>query len=136
MDDDYLCPFCKCQMRIENAFVFGVKSKDGKRGIIFLDPELGNYSKTTHPSFKLVAGQDYKFYCPACHATLNTRENQNLVKVHMVDSKGTEYDLFISNIIDEKCTFKTRDKEIETFGPDAERYKKYFDLPQEYKKYL
>jgi len=136
MTNDYFCPFCKCQMRIKNALVFGVKSRDGKRGIIFLHPELGNYTKTTHPSFKLKTGEDYKFYCPACHAVLNTSEKNNLVKVNMTDKEGNHYDVFISNIIGEKCTYTVKDKQLEAYGPDMERYKKYFDLSPEYKKYL
>lgn len=136
MANDYLCPSCKSHMRVEDAFVFGVKSKEGERGIVFLHPELGNYTKTTHPSFKLIPGQDYNFYCPACHARLNTKDNPNLVMVHMSDSSGTVYELYISNIIDEKCTYKVQDKVVEAYGPDEDRYKKYFDLSPEYKKYL
>ena len=54
----------------------------------------------------------------------------------MADSNGMEYELYISNIIDEKCTFKVQDKNVEAYGPDVDRYKKYFDLSPEYKKYL
>ena len=123
-------------MNIDNSLVFSAKSPDNDKGLIFLDTELGNYTKTTHPDFKLQKGVEYKFYCPVCHAKLNKEENPNLVKIHMTDESDKEYEIFISNIIGEHCTYKIKDKKVEAFGPDAERYSKYVDLPQEFHKYL
>ncbi|MFW6145461.1 MAG: hypothetical protein ACOC4Y_01550, partial [bacterium] len=71
-----------------------------------------------------------------CHATLNKEKNDKLVKVFMVDEKENEYEIFFSGIAGEKCTYKMRDKQVEGIGPDVELYKKYFDVPEEYQKYL
>ncbi len=54
----------------------------------------------------------------------------------MTDDSGKEFEINISNIIGEHCTYKIQDKSAEAFGPDAERYRKYLDLPLEYHKYL
>jgi len=136
MSNNYYCPICRCNLNIASSLVFSAKSPDNEKGLVFLDTELGNYSKTTHPDFELQEGVEYKFYCPVCHAKLNKQDNPNLVKVHMTDSEGIEYEINLSNIIGEHCTYKIEEKGFEAFGPDADRYRKYLDLPLEYHKYL
>jgi hypothetical protein len=123
-------------MNIGNSIVFSAKSPSNEKGLIFLDTELGSYTKTTHPDFILKEGVQYKFYCPVCHAKLNKQENPNLVKIYMTDEEGLEFEINISNIIGEHCTYKIEGRKAEAFGPDAKRYNKYFDVPLEYRKYL
>ena len=53
MSNNYSCPECNGKMNIGNSLVFSAKSPDNERGIIFLDTELGSYSKKTHPGFVL-----------------------------------------------------------------------------------
>jgi C4-type Zn-finger protein len=136
MANNYFCPICRSNMNIGNSLVFSAKSPDNEKGLIFLNTELGDYTKTTHPDFELHKGIEYKFYCPVCHAKLNKEENPNLVKVHMTDEKGMELEINISNIIGEHCTYKIQDKKAEAFGPAANRYGKYLDLPLKHRKYL
>lgn len=136
MSNNYLCPICRSNISIGSSLVFSAKSPDNEKGLIFLNTELGDYTRTTHPDFELHEGVKYKFYCPVCHAKLNKEENPNLVKVHMTDEDGKEFEINISNIIGECCTYKIHDKKAEAFGPDADRYRKYLDLPVEYRKYL
>lgn len=136
MTSDYLCPVCRGQLRIENSLVISVKSKTNKKGLIFLNPEIGNYGKVSHPSFEIIQGDEYTIYCPICHATLNREESSHLVKLNMIDEKGVEVDVFISGIVGEKCTYVVKGKEIQEVGPDKKLYEKYFDIPEEDKKYL
>ena len=136
MAAQYLCPVCRGQLRVKNSILITAISKTNKKGLIFLDPEIGNYSKTTHPSFQLLPGEEYMIYCPICHATLNREENPHLVKVIMIDDNGNEFEIFFSNVVGEECTFKIKDKKVEMTGSDAERYKHYFDIPSADKKYL
>lgn len=136
MPNNYSCPECKSKMNIGSSLVFSAKSPQNERGLIFLDTELGNYTKSTNPDFQLHEGLEYKFYCPICHFKLNKEENFNLVKVHMSDENGKEFEINISNIIGEHCTYKIQEKVVEAYGPDAKRYTKYLDVPPEYHKYL
>jgi hypothetical protein len=41
-----------------------------------------------------------------------------------------------SSIAGEKVTFIKNDIEVKEMGPDLNRYQRYFDLQEEYKKYL
>jgi uncharacterized protein YbaR (Trm112 family) len=136
MQYDYFCPICKGQLRVDNNLVFTARSEKNKKGLIFLSPELGNYTTSRHPKFEIEEGEEYTFLCPICHATLNREENNNLVKVFMRDENGKDYEIFFSGIAGEKCTYKMRDRQVEGMGPDAELYRHYFDVPEEDKKYL
>lgn len=136
MANNFLCPVCKGHLRIGDSLVISAKSKTNKKGLLLLNPEIGNYSKTTHPTFEIEKGGEYYFYCPICHATLNSEKSPNLIRLILIDDKDLEYEVFFSNIGDERCTFKVSDKKVEFSGPDAESYKKYFDVPKESKKYL
>ena len=55
----------------------------------------------------------------------------------MIDENGEEHNIYFSGIAGEKCTYKMRKDIIEEkIGPDVKNYDKYFDMPEEYKKYL
>lgn len=135
MAKDYLCPICKGHLRVKNSILLSAKSKNNEKGLVFLNSEIGDYSVSTHPDFKIHEGQEYTFYCPICHTTLNREENPHLVKIHMIDG-DEKFDIFFSSLAGEKCTYKISDKSIEQIGPNANHYKQYFDVPEEYKKYL
>jgi len=136
MTNNYFCPICRSNINIGNSLVFSAKSPENEKGLLFLETELGNYTKRTHPDFQLKEGIEYKFYCPVCHAKLNKEDNTNLVRVHMTDGSGKDLEIYISNIIGEHCTYKIQDRSVVAFGPHASRYRKYLDVPEEYKKYL
>lgn len=135
MAKDYSCPICKGQLRVKNSILLSAKSKTNEKGLVFLNSEIGDYSITTHPDFQIREGEEYTFYCPICHATLNREENPNLVKIFLKDG-DEEFEIYFSSLAGEKCTYKISDKSIEQIGPDSIRYKQYFDVPEEDKKYL
>jgi hypothetical protein len=55
----------------------------------------------------------------------------------MIDEDGKEYNIYFSGIAGEKCTYKIRGNKIEEKrGPDVKIYNKYFEVPEEDRKYL
>ncbi len=136
MAKDYLCPICKGQLRIVNSIVLSVKTDSGNKGLLFLNQEIGNYEKKTHPNFIIKEGEELTVYCPICHTTLNREENRHLVKLNMIDESQAEVDVFFSVVIGEKCTYVVKDKKVLEAGPDVKLYEKYFDIPEEDRKYL
>ncbi|MDA3954695.1 MAG: hypothetical protein PF485_13685 [Bacteroidales bacterium] len=135
MAKDYFCPICKGQLRVTNTIILSAKSKKNEKGLIFLNSEIGEYSITSHPDFQIHEGEEYTFFCPICHTTLNREENPHLVKIHMKDG-DEDFEIYFSSLAGEKCTYKISDKSIEQIGPDSIHYKQYFDVPDEDKKYL
>jgi hypothetical protein len=72
--------------------------------------------------------------CPLCHANLTDQTiSKNLARIKMIDSAGLEYDIYFSEIVGEKCTYKiNRDKKVETFGEDAADYQNFWGAEPKY----
>lgn len=136
MNQEYYCPVCRGQLKIGQKLVFAAKSPKNKKGLLFLSPELGNYTYEHHPSFEIIENENYIFYCPICHAQLNDAKHPDLIRVLMDDEHGERFEVYFSSIASVKSTYKLKDKQLEAMGPEKEKFEKYFDLPDEYKKYL
>jgi hypothetical protein len=134
----YLCKVCRGNLNVKTSIILAAqKVNSNKRGLVYLNPELGNYTSTTHESFQLLKGEEYIYTCPICGAQLNSRKYYHLVRLVMVDDEGKEFNIYFSDIAGEKCTYKIRGTKIEVVqGPDAKKYDKYFDIPEEDRKYL
>ncbi len=134
---DFLCKACRGILNVKTSIIISAtKINSTKRGLVYLNPELGNYTNTTHPSFAMEDGAEYIYNCPICHSQLNSAKYPHLVRIILRDEKGKESDIYFSNIAGEKCTYKLSETGVEKKGPDAGKYDKYFDIPDEDRKYL
>jgi hypothetical protein len=128
---------CKGHLKVKTSIILAAsKMNSSQRGLVLLDPELGNYTTTTHPPFTIEEGAEYIYTCPICHSQLNSAKYNHLVRIIRVEDDGKQYDVYFSDIGGEKCTYKIGEDKLEMAGPDASRYNKYFDTPEEDKKYL
>ncbi len=136
---EYLCKVCRGHLKVKTSIVLAAtKLMDRtQKGLVFLDPQIGNYTKTTHPSFQINEGEEYIYTCPICSAQLNSMKYLHLVRIIMIDEDGKEFNIYFSGIAGEECTYKIRGEEIEEMdGPDVKIYNKYFEVPEEDRKYL
>jgi hypothetical protein len=139
MNSDYLCKVCRGHLKVKTSIVLSATklSDRSQRGLVFLNPEIGNYTKTTHSSFQINEGEEYIYSCPICAAQLNSMKYLHLVRIIMLDETGKEFNIYFSGIAGENCTYKIRGNKVEDEqGPDAKIYNKYFEVPEEDKKYL
>lgn len=137
MATEYLCKVCRGHLKVNTSIVLAAsKINSSERGLIFLNPEIGDYTTTTHPSFTIREGSEYVYTCPICHSQLNSAKYNHLVRIIMIDDEKKEYDIYFSGIAGQKCTYKIRGKKMEIRGPDAKLYSKYFEVPEEDRKYL
>ena len=127
---NYSCPHCKAFLRVWNNIIFTVSSPDkAKRGILLLNPHLGDYTLTSHETLDFAEGEIVEFYCPVCLKDLRAKDiNENLVRVVMSDDEdGRTFDVYFSRIVGEHSTFKIEDNDIiEKFGEDDSHYVNYF----------
>jgi hypothetical protein len=135
---EYICKICRGHLNVKTSIVLAAsKLHSSRRGLVFLNPDIGNYTITTHPSFEIIEGEEYIYNCPICHSQLNSTKYKHLVRIIMIDENGKEFNIYFSGIAGEKCTYKIREDKVESkVGPDVKTYDKYFDVPEEYKKYL
>ena len=128
-NSEYLCPYCRGNLKVENDIIFAIRTSKQQRGIILLSPELGNYRHRSHPSVELSDGDLLEVFCPMCHSNLKAiNVNTNLAEVIMVDENQDEYQIYFSEIVGEQVTFKIHDTEIESFGEDSQGYMNYFGV--------
>ena len=133
MANDFLCPKCKGFLNVADYIVFAAKTQSGKSGMIFLNPELGNYKTTTHKTFKPKTGEHIDFMCPICHASLAATEiDKNLARVIMRDNNQNMYEIVFSELAGEKATYKLKHHLVDTFGENASKYVNYFGAKPNY----
>jgi len=110
----YLCKACRGVLNVKTSIILSAtKLNSSKKGLLYLNPELGNYTVTTHPTFQIEEGEEYLINCPICHAHLNSLKYDHLVRIKMIDDKGEEFDIYFSDIVGEKCTFKISGSTVE-----------------------
>jgi hypothetical protein len=127
MKNLFQCPHCFAHLRVRENLIFRVRTSNGKRGMLLLNPELGNYSYISAPDLKFDKGERIDFFCPVCCEDLSVKSiNPNIISVRMNDGQK-EYDVYFSSIAGEHLTFKIHDHNIiERFGEDYSAYVNYF----------
>ena len=125
--DEYICPKCGGFLKVNLKIIFIAQKSDGKKGLILLNPDLGDYKRITHTTMDLKDGEHLTFLCPICHSDLSANEiNKNLARIIFIDKNDTEYKILFSEIQGEKCSYRICKKEVEAFGEDSSRYLNYF----------
>lgn len=125
--NDFLCPYCRGHLKPHNKIILSGRKKDGTRGMILFNPKLGEYDILYHPSLQLEEGEHVDILCPLCHANLTDYTiDKNLAKIIMVDPKGNEFDIYFSEIVGMKCTYKIKGDKVEAFGEDADQYRNFW----------
>jgi hypothetical protein len=132
--NDFLCPYCRGHLMPHQKVILSARKESGKRGMILLNPQLGQYDIHVHHTFKLVEGEHIDMLCPLCHANLTDHTiSKNLARIKMIDIKGMEYDIYFSEIFGEKCTYKiSGDKKVEKYGEDSADYRNFWGAEPKY----
>jgi hypothetical protein len=121
--NNYYCPYCKGQLKANQKIILASRKEDGQRGLLLFNPKLGEYDIIKHDFYDLDEGEHIDILCPLCHANLtDTTLDENLARILMKDSSGIEYQIYFSEIVGMKCTYKIIGDNVEAFGEDADRY--------------
>ena len=123
MKASYKCPFCDNNINIDENIVLIAKNKVGKRGLVFLHSDLGNYTSDFSDDFEVAEGDLLKLSCPICHQNLSNKKNDSLAHFIQVDEDGKEFKIVFSKVYGEKCTYKVEaQKVVKTYGEHLARY--------------
>jgi hypothetical protein len=119
-DNDYLCPNCKGHLNVGGKLVFATKTKKKHRGLLLLDPKVGEYKYQHHDKFMLEKGELVDFECPICQTDLTSSERKDHAMIWMVGIEDKmEYDLYFSKVAGNRSTYVVAQDNIEMFGEDA-----------------
>ena len=133
--NDFLCPKCKGHLRVGDHIIFKVKNDEKKDALLFLSPQIGNYTSIKHPSYKVKDGEFLEFFCPLCNASLKSDIHKNLALVLMKDEEEKSYAVYFSQVAGEHSTYETDGDSVHMEGEDAGRYT-YFKIGEKFKKYF
>lgn len=123
MEIVYLCPHCHGAINAKRNIILSARSSPKQIGLALLHEEIGNYTVALSPTLKVKTGEIVDFFCPICHASLNTSKGDNLAKFIRVDETGTETSVIISREYGERCTFTVDDrKKVKTYGESVRKY--------------
>lgn len=129
MKNEYVCPYCRGNLKIDNDIIFAVRTQSEQRGLLMVSPQLGNYSYRKHPDLEFTDGERVETFCPMCHSNLKAiNVSTNLAEVIMIDEAGDEYQIYFSEIVGEHVTFKIKDTDMESFGDDTAGYINFFGV--------
>ena len=87
-----------------------------------LSEELGDYTVHHSDNLNFSEGEKVHFLCPACHHSLEFKENKNLARVIELDERGEEHAIIFSALFGEKSTYRINETRTLTFGEHAVRY--------------
>lgn len=123
MEYIYLCPQCRGALNARRNIILSARSAKKQIGLALLHEEIGNYTVALSPTLKIDTGDIVDFFCPICHANLNTSKGDNLAKFIRVDETGAETSVIISRKYGERCTFTVDDrKKVKTYGESVRKY--------------
>ncbi|MGW8315955.1 MAG: hypothetical protein ACWGNV_10170 [Bacteroidales bacterium] len=135
MENHYLCPHCRGQLKVGDYIIFRIKNAQREKGLLLLHPEIGNYSSIKHPQIQLMEGDRIDFFCPICFQSLDTSIDENLVHVLMIDQDHKEHKIYFSRIAGEKSTYQVSDEGVHATGEHSYRYT-HFKMSDRFIKYL
>jgi len=130
MENNLICPKCKGFLNIGGNIIFSTRQKNGKTGLILLHEQFGNYTVTKHANYNYESGEHVSFFCPLCHAKLKSDAHENFATIQMIDKNNQVFNVYFSEIADEKSTFVLVGDNIEIYGKDSESYINFFNLAQ------
>lgn len=132
MYNDYKCPKCNGNIRVNDYIILSAKHKGLPGAVVMLHPELGNYTVSHHSSFSYSKGDIIEFFCPICHHNLDSLKHMNLAMIVMTDDNGQDFDIYFSKVTGEKSTLKMIGEHMEVFGQHSEEYLDFFNLSQNF----
>ena len=130
MKNQFICPGCTSHLSVGDDIVLSAESQDGRKGLILLHAELGNYTVRHNDHFEVPEGMRFEFYCPVCNIPLASDLNKNLSRIHMVDPKQQQYEVLFSKIAGEKSTYCLVGENMSMYGEDAGNYVDFINLSQ------
>lgn len=128
MKNQFVCPKCSSYLNVGEDIILAAEAEDGRKGLILLHAELGNYSVKHHPAFEVPEGMKFEFHCPLCHTPLACDVNQNLSKIHMIDPENQTYEVLFSKIAGEKSTYCLVGEYVNMYGEDSGNYVDFINL--------
>jgi len=127
-DNEFSCPECNGHLNIDGKIVFATQTKRRHKGLIMMNPTVGEYNYAHHDKFQLEKGELVDFECPMCQVDLTSEVNKEHAMVYMTAAEDNmEYELYFSKIAGQQSTYVVAQDNVESFGEDAIDFEALYD---------
>lgn len=121
MKRTYFCPACRATLN-PNVKLILTMARGGRRHLILLSPQPGNYSVIVPADVALRDGEEVDFFCPACGKNLRTGANARLAEIGFRLEDGTTGRVNFSRRYGEHATYFVTKEQIRSYGENAAIY--------------
>lgn len=132
MEKSFHCPFCHGQLFVNERILLSACTDSGRRGLILLTADLGDYRAMKHPDFKILEGEHVDFFCPICNSNLIVEKSGKKFTHIMMLEAGEECEVLFSQIAGEKATYVIGEKSFKTFGNDVDENPNFWGVGPNY----
>lgn len=121
MKNTFLCPHCQSVLN-PNVKILLAAKYGGKRGMVLLSPQPGNYRFITDKNFveALAPGAEVEFYCPVCSKDLTAPSSKQLVEVQLLTPGHEPRRVQFSRAHEVHATFVISGESVTSYGDDAD----------------
>jgi predicted RNA-binding Zn-ribbon protein involved in translation (DUF1610 family) len=125
MKNLYACPHCGTVLN-PNVKIILVIHHRGKRGLILLSPQPGNFKYVLDPGVEalLQTGASVKFTCPACSADLTSRANRHFAELNLLVAGQGPRRVEFSRLYGTHATFVVSGDRVKAYGEDVDDYRR------------
>ncbi len=125
MKNLYVCPHCGAVLN-PNVKVILVVHHRGRRGLILLSPQPGNFKFVLDPGVEatLRPGAAVHFACPACAADLTSRANRKFAELSLVVPGQEPCRVEFSRLYGTHATFIVAGDRVKAYGENVDDYRR------------
>ena len=137
MSLSYLCPKCHAVLN-PNVRVVLVARFDGRKGIVLMSPNLGDYKFHCDKGFYegVRSGDLLEFLCPVCTESLTSPTMEHFAELLVVNGDGLDGNphlLRFSRVSEEHATFLHDGQTVREYGEDAETVHRKLSIDGEWR---
>ncbi len=135
MENHCICPHCRGHLRVGEYIVLKIRNSRREKGLLLLHCESEGYTSMKHPNLNFREGERIDYFCPLCMQSLDAAEDENLVRVIMIDPQHTEHEIYFSRIAGKQGTYPLSGEEVNATAEHSSRYT-HFNMSDELFQYL
>ena len=125
MKNLYVCPHCGAVLN-PNVKIILVVHHRGRRGLILLSPQPGNFKFVLDPGVEatLKPGVAVTFACPACAVDLTSRADRQFAELNLVVPGQEPRRVEFSRRYGTHATFIVSGDQVKAYGEDVDDYRR------------